>query len=465
MKKLLLLFMVLLCSCSKNAEPINAWETPSPQDDPPPIISINDTSITSKQAAYVANTFLDNQNPTTKNSIQSREITTINPINDNNGQPLMYVINFKEKGFVIVSATTSYIPVLAYSDESSFDCNDNFTKTGVTLWLEETTNSIKNADILCDEEKFKIRNMWMNYQTQTTNTPSQTKAQGDASDAFHTRVTKLRNENPGYNFYPLSNTSSSMFPLSSTYDELCNLADGYNSPREYTIIGIKNQDKFQTTGPLIGTSWHQGTPYNELVPSKYAGCVPIAMAQIMKYHKWPNNYDWNNMKSSGATYDTQRLIYDIGLQAGTKYTEDGSGTTDRKAKNAFESFGYNATLSDHDFTNVRNEIRWYNRPVYMSGISHLIFPTDAHAWVCEGVKTGYISVNYLVEFIYGGPGYYSFSNYGHYPSESAYEYMSFYMNWGWGDRYNGWYVYNSAQPDGSSSNYNKMRKDIYVRPN
>lgn len=45
---------------------------------------------------------------------------------------------------------------------------------------------------------------------------------------------------------------------------------------------------------LMKTQWHQRSPYNDNVPSgRYAGCVPIAIAQIMAYNAYPENLSIN----------------------------------------------------------------------------------------------------------------------------------------------------------------------------
>ncbi|MFH1740841.1 MAG: C10 family peptidase [bacterium] len=71
-------------------------------------------------------------------------------------------------------------------------------------------------------------------------------------------------------------------------------------------------------GPLLKTEWHQGPPYNERCPipdiscsypsypgcdNQHAlvGCVPLAVAQVMRYYCWPPinpwlfEYDWPNI--------------------------------------------------------------------------------------------------------------------------------------------------------------------------
>ncbi|MGC8827748.1 MAG: C10 family peptidase, partial [Anaerolineae bacterium] len=67
-------------------------------------------------------------------------------------------------------------------------------------------------------------------------------------------------------------------------------------------------------GPLMQTFWHQRPPYNNRCPNQgcswpgfgnynqnaVTGCVPLAMAQIMRYFAWPpsfegQSYQWTDM--------------------------------------------------------------------------------------------------------------------------------------------------------------------------
>ena len=59
-----------------------------------------------------------------------------------------------------------------------------------------------------------------------------------------------------------------------------------------------------TKGPLLNTEWYQTGGFNDDLPyiscngsnfQVYAGCVPIAMAQVMKYYQHPTNYNWSAM--------------------------------------------------------------------------------------------------------------------------------------------------------------------------
>jgi hypothetical protein len=75
--------------------------------------------------------------------------------------------------------------------------------------------------------------------------------------------------------------------------------------REYTQYAA-DKGEFASTGPLLGTAWDQGNPYNLYCPLWYTGertltgCVATAAAQIMRYWQWPvtgsgsTSYTWND---------------------------------------------------------------------------------------------------------------------------------------------------------------------------
>jgi len=71
--------------------------------------------------------------------------------------------------------------------------------------------------------------------------------------------------------------------------------------------------------PLLETTWDQDCGYNTYCPTlsgapcnhAYTGCTVTAMAQIMKYHNYPNNYNWSLMANGYGTDETARLMGDI----------------------------------------------------------------------------------------------------------------------------------------------------------
>ena len=69
---------------------------------------------------------------------------------------------------------------------------------------------------------------------------------------------------------------------------------------EHYYDEIRNYKK---VGPLLTTEWHQDYPFNRYTPIKGekhapAGCVPIAIAQVVNYHQRLDgeNIAWNHLK-------------------------------------------------------------------------------------------------------------------------------------------------------------------------
>ncbi|WP_324292971.1 Spi family protease inhibitor [Marinifilum fragile] len=218
-----------------------------------------------------------------KNSTLSttNEITEITPIEDENCEPLFYIINYKNGGFVVISADNRTTPILAFSDYNNFSLDNNDYPTGLVDWLLKTKNGIQAIRIDSIEQTSIIKQEWEKLLNQSSNQTANLKTNQDS------RIIESRIE-----------------PPSGCEDEL------------------------EIVGSLISTNWHQGPPFNTLMPiltcdgqsfQALAGCVPIAVAQVMKYHQHPTNYNWSNMPNYSATSDTYNLIKDIHDNIGIWY--------------------------------------------------------------------------------------------------------------------------------------------------
>lgn len=197
-------------------------------------------------------------------------------------------------------------------------------------------------------------------------------------------------------------------------------APRYHTERIYT--------PWEGIDPLVTVKWGQGNvpsynanfPYNQycfnpdglLCP---AGCVAVAIAQIMSYHQKPASYqltyelphrtiplDWNAINSYIGGYDytwtsaasnTIALWFrEIGHRCNMDYTPNGSGATNQWAREAFASFGYDQFGSTvYNYSKIKSELSAY-RPLYISG-SRIITNSDGttqysgHAWVADGYKS------------------------------------------------------------------------------
>lgn len=212
--------------------------------------------------------------------------------------------------------------------------------------------------------------------------------------------------------------------------------------------------------PLLTTNWGQGNTYNDYTPilgcTNYynghapTGCVATATAQIMRYHQWPNSYNWNAMPNNWGSTETSRLMSDIGNIVGMNYDCNGSGTEGYKPMYALrQNFGYSSALYDnYNYTTVLNELK-QDKPVILMGaytqttfLGYLL-SSKGHEWVTDGFMEGYEC-------------YYDQST--GYPN-GGYGYVLFHMNWGWSGSYNMYCGLNNFTVNGTSYNYQK--KMIY----
>ncbi len=428
-------------------------------------IETNDvTFVSASKANKIAEGFFGTRSndPVTKSSIRLASTETIVDSRNEN-KPLMYVMNYADGGFVIISATKDYYPVLAYSDEGNFVLSEDMGS--VAVWLEETEEAIRQSKTLDKKIKAKISSMWRRYDP-TGNIISHkatTKSlSSEKDDAMANRIGELTNM--GYTCYSLESAYTEGLISYNLYQASLTNAYELGTP-EYPIVVFGNNYSFSQIGPLVSTHWEQQNSYNALC-SNYpgpAGCGTIAIAQIMKFHEFPSTYDWSGMADIFATNATQILIGDINNRIG-------SDSYVNEERSAFQYFGYNATVYNHDRQSVESEL-FYHRPILMGGYTNSLLGIgigDGHSWVCDGVSKEYSENFHYVEFLIGDSGdyYYDYDKNICTPNNPIYTggYVSeyFHMNWGWNSSAtpDGWFATNDVNT--VLGNYNHVRKNIYV---
>ncbi len=209
--------------------------------------------------------------------------------------------------------------------------------------------------------------------------------------------------------------------------------------------------------PLVSTTWGQGNEYNDLLqfnnctsPSNgrfWTGCVATAVAQVMKYHEFPSSYNWNSMFLYTGSYETSRLMRDLGISGNldVDYGCDGSGADSKLIARTFRNFGYPMpNFSNYDYTVVRDEIA-FGRPVILCGgeAKFSIFGyKNGHCWVADGLNEIWF---YECVADPNTPGeqisvQISQSNFIH-------------MNWGWDGSYDNWYSAGNYNPSDRTYNW------------
>ena len=219
--------------------------------------------------------------------------------------------------------------------------------------------------------------------------------------------------------------------------------------------------------PMVTTTWDQDAPYNNLCPyyssgnKAITGCVATAMAQVMKYHEWPQaatapipgyttasyklelsslpatTFDWANMKDSysGSYTNAQAtavatLMQYCGWSVEMNYGPSSGSNTDLVAKALRDYYDYNTSTTQFVIRSFYSADQWTDiiyhelasgRPVVYGGSSS----DNGHEFVCDGYKY-----------------------------ESGTDF--FHINWGWSGMSDNYFVLSALDPDeqglgGSSS--------------
>lgn len=329
-----------------------------------------------------------------------KSIDFLKEVKNKKGRTSFYIINYREGGFIILSADKRTQPILAFSQKGRI-AKDGPYPPGLQFWLEDAENQImeiQSSDIELSEMN-KIE--WEEIESLIVDEPI-------------SNTTRIKIEPP---------------PEPDCYEHSETL----------------------TTGPLLNSIWEQDQGYNAQLPliqcnginvHVLAGCVPIAMGQVMSYYQTPASYNWSDMPGSTATSTTANFIADIHDAIGNEYVNNpiyscvstGVSSSANMGTVFKNQFNYSsADWTSYNYLTVKDNLT-YGRPVILSGDNG----TNGHMWVCDGFK--------------------KVTNY-HDDCTAEVYYPFFHMNWGWKGSEDGWYLYNNFNP--ANTNYNNNTKMIY----
>lgn len=167
MKRVFLLFfsMLFLIACTHENPPV--VQNAAILSDVAMVRVFDNTMSQSDLIRNAAEQF-DLKQAVTRSGKGEREIKEIVPINGDNGEPAMYVVNYaNNKGWVIVSASTDYAPILAHSDEGNFEVS-NIEGNAIEVWVDETKSVIETMKTAPDkgDGSYLDSNSTFNYNRQ-----------------------------------------------------------------------------------------------------------------------------------------------------------------------------------------------------------------------------------------------------------------------------------------------------------
>ncbi len=218
----------------------------------------------------------------------------------------------------------------------------------------------------------------------------------------------------------------------------CPIRSSWNNYEKNAVSTERLDGRVASVAPLLGDiAWRQSRNqssnpscskvYNKFCPQinsgnyslcghAVAGCVAVAVGQIMRYWQWPYGafvptsiggnekeyhfYDWDLMPSilsNSRSLDEANMVAsflrDCGYDLDMDYGES-SGATDEAAKETLKNFFYdNSTISlrykwtTPGWTNFIHEEITSGRPVYYSGCTSFLC-TSGHAFILDGFDAG-----------------------------------------------------------------------------
>ncbi len=235
-----------------------------------PLYYLSSNEVDVETAKSVAINFMDlrRDNNAIKNVLVEKQ----------NGQNILYIINFQDSGYVMVSAVKSTAPVLVYSLSGEYKLDDE-TPDGFMQVIDNIKSYIEN------EKKLKSANEGIIEKWNNLLEP----------DYLKTTI----NYTPGHQLLNVPGRGHVRWRQSLNHDNGCE--PSYN--------------KFCPSG----SGYYCG--------KRPAGCGAVAMGQIMWYWQWPDSslyrtYHWGSMSSvlkNGGSDEIPHLLRDCGLASNMRY--------------------------------------------------------------------------------------------------------------------------------------------------
>lgn len=415
---------------------------------------------------------------------------TISTIKDKNGYPAIYVLNLDKGGWILVSATRKYQPIIARNDEGFFNVNDIMPE-GLEIWRDNMVALISDVDNEISQDTIKLyQKQWASISPLASPKSAQARPSSRVDHwtddpVFHSDFTKedydrlqsimadtiaeLRGR--GYTVETFEHLSyGELIPgyygqQGITINDLIQMCDGmtyifYSENFRFlsfaAYITTHTEDK---TDSFIKSTWGQDGGYNQTFPTEngkhqLAGCVPVAVGQLMRYFQHPTNYknfQWSAMPLTYPTATTSNFLYEIGKDMHVTLGTSKSSTNFDDAREFLEkyyNFSVKKGLSNPQVENIIN-----GQLVYVSA---KFGDSGRHSWLSGG---RWINSSTERSEIYTFTLPDEMTTCGNMQIETILpSTRTFYMNWGWGGYYDGYF-----SPSGwRIPNESSQSSDIHV---
>lgn len=374
-------------------------------------------------------------------SSTTRSVKTIKElavVYDDAGMPTFYVVNYEDnQGFILVSATKNYLPVLAYNNTGNFSTSVDSHPEALQLWIKEIKGSIGAANKQLADSTVNYRALWQRYEEQTGIFVGAAQTRGTTEavdDMIMSYISQWNSE--GYDCSLLVDMEQSL--PSDVYSRFCATAESSTLPTydwtQYAVVRNKYIEEVEVVNNILSTTWDKDY-WTDLTINP----AVMAVAQSMKYYEYPTSLNWNGISNQEYTAELKTFISELKTAFNNQYTTS-------KIATILNSYGYvNAKTATHSTSTVSFNLA-QKRPVIMTG-------TNSAGVYYTWVAAGYKDIDYSHPYELFVPTYEdTFACVDSYLELSGSNFY-IYMNWGDGGVGDGFYTE-------SASTYTQSRQDV-----
>lgn len=282
-----------------------------------------------------------------------------------NGNNLIHIVNFdNEGGFLILSGTKNYLPVLAYADDCNFDLQKGIPPMA-EVWLEEMVDYLSNQMTMPKDSVGKYQRLWKRYEYKPLYEQQERFSRSNERfDPYelHEVVkdsTMKWSANRDYEVIPLYGTltGDEEYDASIWEESKDAIWPEYFDYWDWLTVGLKYEVQSAASNldyEPIKTAWHGNAPYNQSFPmmldtcknyfKPHVGFAAIAAGQILYHYKYPTKFNWKEMedpvKGDKAIAD---FLYQLSEDFKSHYSPDRTYASFSDVKKVLRSYGFNVT--------------------------------------------------------------------------------------------------------------------------
>lgn len=151
---LVLIFGMIFYSCSKD-ENLNDEKS-----------QISKCFVNEDLALNVAENLFNESNSLKSTKIYKKKVEQIHALKDDSAKRVLYIVNYKEGGFAIISADNRLQPILAYSDTNEFRIDAEDYSSGLVEWFTLVKDKISFVRENKLEQSAELNDEWNKITTQ-----------------------------------------------------------------------------------------------------------------------------------------------------------------------------------------------------------------------------------------------------------------------------------------------------------